>query len=495
MDKIVKLRGAGVSYVPSPSTATGMQQAVLLSPSEERKLVRKIDLHIIPVMFVLYLLQYLDKTSMGYAAIIGVIADTHLNGVEYSWISSFFYVGFLIGSPISAVALVKFPATKVVVVTVILWATTLMCMAIGHNFGGLAALRILLGVFEAAINPGFSIVTSMWYKPNEHALRHGLWYAGASIAYIFGGILAYAISHIRSGIRSWQVLFIIFGALTFVWGVAMFFVLPINPQTAYFLSHEERSKAFARVQGLRHSADTRQWEPKQAKEALLDVRSWLFFLLCIFTTLPGGGLTAFGSIITQSFGYTVFQTQLLGMITGTFLLIFLILTVSISTLFEDARCISIAVLNVVSLAGVLMIKFIPAHHKWGQLGGFWLISAYASSFPTILSLVSSNITGRTKGSTVNAMLFLGFCMGYIIGPLTFLAQEAPYYPTAYNVMIASFVLNTVIIMSMRQTMLLWNKRRDKAGGSASTLIANASRNDTMELDRTDWENKGIRYSV
>lgn len=80
-----------------------------------------------------------------------------------------------------------------------------MCMAAGNSFGSLAALRILLGVFEAAVNPGFTIITSTWYRPSEHALRHGLWYGGASVAYIFGGVLAYAISHIDSAIKSWQV--------------------------------------------------------------------------------------------------------------------------------------------------------------------------------------------------------------------------------------------------------------------------------------------------
>lgn len=74
-----------------------------------------------------------------------------------------------------------------------------------------------------------------------------------------------------------------------------------------------------------------------------------------------------------------------------------------------------------------MIKLLPESHKLGRLGGLWLISAYASAFPTILSLVSSNITGHTKKSTVNAILFVGFCVGYIVGPLTFLPLEAPTY--------------------------------------------------------------------
>lgn len=112
---------------------------------------------------------------------------------------------------------------------------------------------------------------------------------------------------------------------------------------------------------------------------------------------------------------------------GAWLLFFVVLTVTISVVFKNARCISIALLNLISLAGALMIKLLPTDQRVSRLAGLWLISAYASSFPTILSLVSSNICGHTKKAVVNGMLFLGFCTGYIIGPQTFLAREAPGY--------------------------------------------------------------------
>lgn len=116
------------------------------------------------------------------------------------------------------------------------------------------------------------------------------------------------------------------------------------------------------------------------------------------------------------------------MTTGAFLLFFVFFTVVISTRFQNARCISIAMLNMISLAGCLMIKLVDPHHKLTRLAGLWLIGGYASAFPTILSLISSNITGHTKKSVVSAVLFLGFCTGYIVGPLTFVASEAPRYP-------------------------------------------------------------------
>ncbi|OQE73969.1 hypothetical protein PENNAL_c0085G03378 [Penicillium nalgiovense] len=478
---------------------------LVMTAAEERKLVRKIDLHridgidiensLIPLMSILYLLQYLDKTSLGYTAIMGIIEDAKLVGTQYSWVSSFFYVGFLAASPLASILLVKFPVAKVVVVSVLIWASIQMCMAGGNDFGSLAALRVLLGAFEAAVNPGLTIITSTWYKPSEHALRHGLWYGGASVAYIFGGILAYAISHIHSVVKNWQLLFIIFGAATFLWGLLLLWLLPNNPQTAWFLNERERKLAFARVQ------DDGSAYGSSVLAVLLTLHIydspwwWLDGARTFNQPTANQTILKFGSIILKSFGYSVLQTQLLTMSQGAFLLFYVAFTVIVSITFKNARCVSIALLNIISLAGALMIKLLPESHNLSRLGGLWLISAYASAFPTILSLVSSNITGHTKKATVNGMLFVGFCIGYIVGPLTFLPREAPTYQTAFNIMIACFVLNVAIIMIMRQLMARWNKRRDQRFGAEASLSGQAIEDNAaqIDLDETDWENKSIRY--
>ncbi|KAF5531557.1 DAL5-Allantoate ureidosuccinate permease [Fusarium napiforme] len=315
----------------------------------------------------------------------GILQDTNLSGNQYSWVSSFFYVGFLIASPLSSILLVKFPVAKVVVLTVLIWAGIQMVMAAGKSFASLAVLRILLGAFEAAIGPGFTIITSTWYKPSEHALRHGLWYGGASV---------------------------------------------------------------------------------------------------------------FGSVIIKDFGYSVLQTQLLSMSVGAFLLFFVILTVGISMTLKNARCLSIAILNFISLAGVLMVKLLPESNKIARLAGIWLVCAQASAFLTTLSLVSSNITGHIKKATVNGMLFVGLCVGYIIGPLTFIAQEAPGYKTAFNIMVACYVLNIAIVASKRQIMVRWNKQRNQQHGAEAVsnghILEHAGQAD---LDETDWEDQEIRYSL
>jgi MFS family permease len=67
------------------------------------------------------------------------------------------------------------------------------------------ATRFLLGAAEAAVSPGFSLITGMWYLREEQPLRHGLWFAGNSVATAFGGLIAYGVAHIRNSIAAWKV--------------------------------------------------------------------------------------------------------------------------------------------------------------------------------------------------------------------------------------------------------------------------------------------------
>lgn len=85
-----------------------------------------------------------------------------------------------------------------------LWAAVLLCTAATQNAAGLQATRFFLGFMEAAVAPGFGIITSMWYKRSEQPLRMGAWFMGNVCSGLFGALLAYAIGHI-TGIEPWRV--------------------------------------------------------------------------------------------------------------------------------------------------------------------------------------------------------------------------------------------------------------------------------------------------
>ena len=360
-------------------------------------------------------------------------------------------------------------------------------------------LRFLLGVFESTISPGFSLVTGIWYKPSEHASRHGLWFAGNTSASIFGGLLAYAISHIHTQIAAWRWLFIIFALVTFAWGVILLIFLPDSPLTARFLTPDQQNYAYLRPQQETHSFKTNKWKKDQCIEALLDPKTWLIFIFTVCTSIPNGGFTSFSGIIVQGFGFNTFTTLLLGMPSSAFGLLYVLASTYLAHRFKYSRCILMAVLQLIALTGCAMVYALPTYHKWARLGGMWLFPAYAAAMPLSLSIIASNVAGYTKKSTVLAVLFIGYCAGNIIGPQLFFANEAPKYESAFEGILVCMALAVVSILALRQYMDWGNKRRDQEQCVHIDPELQGSERSTEEhlaeagLDETDWANKKFRY--
>jgi hypothetical protein len=87
--------------------------SVVVTPAENKRILRKIDLAILPILLVVYCLQSLDKTSLAYASVFGLIDNAHLGeGDEYSWLAAIVYVAQLVWQPFVAYFLVKFPIGK-----------------------------------------------------------------------------------------------------------------------------------------------------------------------------------------------------------------------------------------------------------------------------------------------------------------------------------------------------------------------------------------------
>ncbi|OAA72334.1 Major facilitator superfamily domain, general substrate transporter [Cordyceps fumosorosea ARSEF 2679] len=468
-----------------------------MTPAEEKALVRKIDRNLMPLLLISYALQFFDKTSLGYTAILGIQEDTHLKGTDYAWVSSIFYFGYLIASYPASLAFIKLPLGKFLAACVVVWAVVLGCHGAATGFGNLMALRFLLGVFESTISPGFSLVTSVWYKPSEHAARHGIWFAGNTTAAIFGGLLAYAISHIKTDIAAWRWLFIIFGLVTFVWGIVLLVFLPDSPLDARFLTQDERAYALRRPQQQTHSFKTTEWKREQFVEALCDPKTWLLCIYTICTSLPNGGYTSFSGIIIQGFGFSTFTTLLLGMPGSAFGLFFVLAGTYLAHKFKYSRCIIAGSLQLIALVGCVMVYASPTSQKWTRLGGMWLFPAYAAGFPLSLSIIGSDIAGYTKKTTVLAILFIGYCAGNIAGPQMFITKQAPRYQGAFQGIMISMIIASISMLALRQYMVWDNKRRDRDQGVC--IDPEAGVESTSEhlvrtgLDETDWQNKRFRY--
>lgn len=164
------------------------------------------------------MLQSIDKTTLSYAAVFNLREETHLVGTQYSWLGSLFYLGYLFWEYPTSLMLQRFPVAKFMSATVILWGIVLMCHATANDFAGLAASRTFLGMFEASINPGTMVIFSMWYKRSEQPFRMGIWVGSAGLGYVLAGIASFGIGHIGGSLSSWRYMFLLWGAVTTLWG-------------------------------------------------------------------------------------------------------------------------------------------------------------------------------------------------------------------------------------------------------------------------------------
>ncbi|CAI7578087.1 unnamed protein product [Penicillium pancosmium] len=128
------------------------------TPEENAKLLRKIDLTLMPVMCACYMLQLLDKLTLNFSSQLGLTQDLNLHGSQYSWTSSIFYFGYLVWTWPSSWLVVRLPLGKYLAGTVLVWGIILMFHGACNNFGGFMAVRFLLGAAEAAVAPGFALI-------------------------------------------------------------------------------------------------------------------------------------------------------------------------------------------------------------------------------------------------------------------------------------------------------------------------------------------------
>lgn len=263
---------------------------------ENAKLLRKIDLTLMPVMCACYMLQLLDKLTLNFSSQLGLTQDLNLHGSQYSWTSSIFYFGYLVWTWPSSWLVVRLPLGKYLTGTVLVWGGILMCHGACNNFGGFMAVRFLLGAAEAAVAPGFALIVSMFYRRDEQPLRQGIWFAGNCIANIIGGLISYGIGNIDSSLATWRVLFLILGGVTVAFSAVLWAFLPDSPIKARFLNERERKLSVLRTLQETFSAmDENDFQTYQVWEALRDPQAWLLALYTFSVSICNGGITTVSS--------------------------------------------------------------------------------------------------------------------------------------------------------------------------------------------------------
>ncbi|KIX08514.1 uncharacterized protein Z518_03170 [Rhinocladiella mackenziei CBS 650.93] len=249
---------------------------------KEIRLVRKLDIWIMPSLWVMYWLNYLDRNAIALARLNDLEEDLNLTGTQYQTCVSILFVGYLLGQIPSNMFLTRTKPSYYMAGCMALWAIVSALTAVSKDFTGLLLTRFFLGVTEAPYYPGALLMLSLFYTRKEIATRISILYTGNILATAFAGLIAAGVFYGMDDLGSlagWQWLFILQGAVTFVVAIVAAFTLPDEPLSTRWLTQSERQLAHDRIlrDTVGNKAGTSTFEG--LKEAAADPKLWIFVFM------------------------------------------------------------------------------------------------------------------------------------------------------------------------------------------------------------------------
>ncbi|KAK5118934.1 hypothetical protein LTR62_000145 [Meristemomyces frigidus] len=461
---------------------------------DEKQLLRKIDLMVMPLMFGAYLSQYFDKSLLNYAAVMGISKDTGMNAAQFSYLATFFYVTYAVFQPVHAVLVQRFPVGKYLGTMITCWGLTVTMHCVCKSFGSLIAVRLLLGMFEAAVAPCLLIITGMWYKRAEQPLRIAIWYLGVGCGIVIGAIASFGFQfYTARTFKSWQIMYLVFGVLTILLSITIVWLLPDNPMTSR-LSPSEKVAAIERVRSNQTGIENRVWKWHQFRETTGDPKTWLIVIIVLVGNVPTGATGSFSSLLIKSFGYTSKQSALLNIPSG-FIQMFAVVLASWAAGKGNARALAMVAIFTPGVLGGALMAFLPSasRFKAGKIVGIYLCGIIGPNLSVIYSLAAANYAGHTKKVTINAIILAAYGASNIIGPLTFTGATAPTYLPAKIAIMATLALAILTTLLLRYLYIRENMKRE--GKAVAADFTQDQVQDIEFMDLTDHENPTFRYAL
>lgn len=208
----------------------------------ETAIVRKVTLRIIPFVFLLYIVSYLDRANIGYAAL-EMNKELALSSEAFGFISGIFFLGYFLFEVPSNIMLNKFGARVWIARILVTWGVIAALTAFAQTANQLYVLRFLLGVAEAGFFPGIIVYLTFWFRSKELATTVALFTAAIPVSYIIGAPMS---TWIMDNIAwfdwsGWRWMLFLEGVPAVFLGVMCFFFLTDRPEQAKWLNADEKA--------------------------------------------------------------------------------------------------------------------------------------------------------------------------------------------------------------------------------------------------------------
>lgn len=463
--------------------------------AEYKRVLRKIDYRILPILCVTYTLQFLDKLSLNYAAAYSLKEDIGLQGQRYSWVAAIFNFGYLFGALPSNYIIQKVPVAKYTGCMLFCWAVVLIGHIGATNYGGMLVLRFILGTLESAISPSCMMICGLFYPKDAQPMRMATFLSCNGIATMVGALLAYGLGHANNAaIKPWKLIFMVIGLINFTWAFFFLWLTPDSPEKAKFLTEREKAIVIEKVSHNNMGIKDKKFKKYQMFEAVCDISVWLMAFVGLACGVINGGTSNFQSALLKGFGFSGLNATALQLPTGAIEFVCVFAAGFAAILIKNSRAVIMVLLCIPPLAGLIGISTIPLVHRWSLVGCTWL--QYMIGGPVIFSWIflNANVAGHSKKAISTGIWFTFYATGNIIGANIFYAKQSPRYKSGMIGCITSYVGIIVIAVAYRVLQMYKNKKRNELQGGYTEEIQRQAIIDGFK-DMTDGENKGFRYSL
>ncbi|KAJ5209320.1 hypothetical protein N7449_003699 [Penicillium cf. viridicatum] len=468
------------------------QPLVEFDKAAESRLRLKIDLYIVPTVAIMYLFCFIDRANVGNAKLAGFDKDLSLVGYDYNAVLSIFFIAYIIFEiPSNLMCKWIGPGWWLPGIT-LGFGICSVATAFVNDMSSASGIRFLLGVFEAGLLPGIAYYLSRWYRRSELAFRLSLYLVMAPLAGAFGGLLASGIlmlDHFGS-LRSWRMIFAIEGIVTIGIGLIAFFTLTDRPETARWLSQEEKELAIARVKSERVGV-TEVLDKLDVAKTLRGIFSPVTLITGIIFMLNNitvQGLSLFAPTIVKTIypNASVVSQQLHTVppyVVGAF---FTVLFPYLSWRF-DHRLIFFVISPPLMIAGYIM--FLASEDGMVRYGATFIIASGAFTFGAMCTAnASANVISDTARSSAIGTTVMFGNIGGLISTWSFLPFDGPNYPIGNGLNLATSC-TTLLLGAGLWAFIKWDNRR-RAQVDVQAALAGLSQQQIQDLD---WRNPGFRW--
>lgn len=467
-----------------------------ITEEENRRVRRKIDWRILPLITLVYGMNYVDKAALSWAVMFNLKNDIHIDGNQYSWISAIFYFGYLGAEYPANYIIHKFSVAKIICIVCLVWGILLF----GHigikNYAGMLVIRFILGVSEAPISAACINYIGEWYTKSEQPFRFLCFASGQGGLYIIFSLVSYGLGHTDSTLKPWAYIYLTLACISIILGTYMWFFLPTLPNEAKFLTDREKLIASKRVANNMTGIKNLEWKNHQILDAIKDPKTYFLILYMFFSMIPNGGLTNFNTLVLSSFNFDKYTTILVNLPWSFFSAGQMWIWAFFGIYFKNLRILGLTIPMVIAIIGLAIVYGTEdgGAEKWGRVFAYWMINSCSAAFPYAMNLTGQLISGHTKQSFTNSAVLIAFAVGNIVGPFCFNASDAPKYSHALATIMGCFAVCICLGIGLGAYIFYENRRRNKLYGDPSI-------DESLRLegiinglkDETDSENKYFRF--